>query len=107
MELLRTLKLEYEEPPAGDKTPEINLLTAMVEQSVVDCIYPLVHHGTTAQTKYRNQDRQNARAWIFSDSHRPFSFLWVLEYLVEDYSDFAKKIRQFCLSKERQDGNYK
>lgn len=101
MELLRTLKLESEESSAVNETPEINLLTAMIEQSVMDCIYPLVHHGTTARTKYRNRDRHNARAWIFSDSHRPFSFLWVLEYLVEDYLGFAKKIRQFCLSKER------
>lgn len=75
----------WRECEASLQEPEMRLLLAMIHRAILDyCgdFYVCDDERKSFSTKY--DCMKNARWWLTSDSHDPWSFLWCLGHFCED-----------------------
>ena len=93
--------LDYEEPY---ETQEIKLLRAVVNRALLDFLGPEFHmlvrntiNSPNVPKTIHVSGKHLATLWLWSDSVKPFSFLWCLEHLSDRPTNLSKVLRSNLL----------
>ena len=73
------------DPPTASQSSERNLLAAILERAFLDYLHvPVSEWGSV---------HKDAKRWIFSRTDRPWSFVWVCQYLDLDAGTLRNALR--------------
>lgn len=79
-------------------SPEMKLIRAVLVRAILDVSAPFKITRKSTLQRELHTARKHALAWINSPSEHPWSFLWIIEALGFNLSNFEKKHLQLKIS---------